>query len=147
MSSGTVGTIASLRESQYFKQRGPSEISRFPEDVKQLLEQIKKRCGKVSVAKVNPPPSSIPLMLIVRSVPPKQEETSQLAKLCDALNNLLSDRSLISQQPNYDDIKRPVHGPPSIHLPLTWNNSDLVKVEEQLIGWSKLNFAKSWSKF
>ena len=59
MSSGTVGTSASLRESRYFKRRGPSEISRFPEDVKQLLEQIKKRCGKVSVAKVNLPPAHL----------------------------------------------------------------------------------------
>jgi len=119
MSSGVPGTSASLGKSQYFKQHGLSEISRSSEDIKRLLQQIRKLCGKISVAKVNPPPSSIPLMLIVQSTPPNQKETSQLAELCDALSNRLSDRSLISQQPNYDDIKKPVHSPPSIHLSLT----------------------------
>jgi len=90
MSPGAVGTSASLQ------------------DVKQLLEQIRKLCGKISVAK---------------------KETSQLAELCDSLSNRLGDRSLISQQPNYDDIK-----------------SNLVKVEVQLIGWSKLNLPKSLMK-
>jgi len=48
-------------------------------DVKRLLEQITKLCGKISVAK---------------------KETSQLAELCNILSNRLSDRPS-----NYDDIK------------------------------------------
>ena len=42
-------------------------------------------------------------MLMIRLTPPKQKETSQLAALCEALSN----RSVVSQQFNYDDIKRP----------------------------------------
>lgn len=91
----------------------------FSEDVRNLLEQINKLCGKIHAAKVNLSPSSIPLMLIIRFTPPKQKETLQLAGLCDILGNRLSDRSLNSQQYSYDDIKRPVHYPLSIHLPLT----------------------------
>lgn len=91
----------------------------LPEDVKQHLEHIGKLCGKIRVAKVNLSPSPITLMLIMRSTPPKQKETSQLAKLCDAINNRLGDRSPISQEPNYDDIKRSVNYLPSVHLPLT----------------------------
>jgi hypothetical protein len=119
MSSEAGETSASLRESQYFKQYGLSEIPILPEDVKQLLGHISNLCGKLHVAKVNLSLSSIPPMLIMRSHTPKQKETSQLAELCDVLRNRLSDRSLISQQDNYDEIKRLVrYYPPSIHLPL-----------------------------
>jgi len=96
-----------------------SKIPILPGDVKQLLGKISNLCGKIHVAKVNLSASFVPLMLIMRSIPPKQKETSQLAELCDTLRNRLSDRSLVSQQDNYDEIKKSVHHPPSIHLPLT----------------------------
>ena len=119
MSSGAGETSESLRESRYSKHYQGSEIPILSGDVKQLLGSISNLCGKIHVAKVNLFPSSIPLMLIVRSTPPKQKETSQLAELCDTLKNRLSDRSLVSQQDNYDEIKKSVHYPPSIHLTLT----------------------------
>lgn len=56
MSSGAGETSAGLRESQYFKHYGLSEISIPPEDVKQLLERINNICGKIHVAKVNRSP-------------------------------------------------------------------------------------------
>lgn len=83
---------------------------RFPillEDVKQLLEEIRKLCGKISVAKVDLSPSLSPSILTKRSVHPKQKETSQLAELCDVLSDHLGDSSLRS--PNHDDVKRPVY--------------------------------------
>jgi len=92
----------------------------LPEDIKQLLDQIIGLCGKVSVAKVNLSPSSTALItLILRSTPPKQKETSQLAGLCSVISYRISDCSLVSQQPDHEKIKRPVHSPTSIHLPLT----------------------------
>ena len=42
-----------MRKSQYLEEHGLSEIPILPEDIKLLLEQIKKLCGKISVAKVN----------------------------------------------------------------------------------------------
>ena len=119
----------------------------LPEDVKRLLEQINNYCGKISVAKVNPSRSSTPLMLIMQPTPPKQKETSQLAELCGGLSGRLSDRSLVPQQFKYDEIKRPVYGSPSIYLPLMSNDSNLVVVEEQLAGWSKYSYPKSFSRF
>lgn len=91
----------------------------LPEEIKRLLDRVCKLCGKVSVAKVDLSPSSVSMMLIMRSTPLKQKELSQLVNLCGTLNNHLGDRSLILQQSNYDDIKRPVHHSPSTHLPLT----------------------------
>lgn len=117
------------------------------EEIKQLLERISKHCSKISVAKVDPSLSSILLLLIIQSTSPKQKETSQLADQCETLGNRLNDRSFILQQPNYDGTKRPVHLPPPIHLPLTRNDSALVKVEEQLAAWSRFNYPKSLSKF
>lgn len=124
-----------------------SEIPILSGDVKQLLGKISNLCGKIHVAKVNLFASFVPLMLIMRSTPPKQKETSQLAELCDALRNCLSDRSLVSQQDNYDEIKKSVHYPPSIHLPLMRNDSYLAKVEKRLTSWSKYNYPKSFCTF
>jgi len=44
-----------------------------PEDVKHLLEQISNHCGKISVAKVNLPRSSAPLMLTMWSTPNRKK--------------------------------------------------------------------------
>ena len=87
------------------------------EDAKQLLEQIRRLCGKISVAQVNLPPSSTPLILIIRSVHPKQKETLKLTELCGTLSDRLGDGSLKS--PNPEDIQRPAHHPLPIYLPLT----------------------------
>ena len=112
------------------------------EDVKQLLEQITKLCGKISVAKVNLPRLIRPFDTNCGGHVPKQKETSQLAELCRTLSNRLSDHPH-----GYNDIKRPVHYLSPIHLPLRYNDSKLVKVKEQLTDWSKLNYPKSFSKF
>ena len=85
----------------------------LPADAKQLLKQIRKLCGKISVAKVNLLSPHTPLILIMRSVHSEQKETSQLAELC---GTLLSDSSLKS--PNPEDVKRPVNHPLSIYFPL-----------------------------
>ena len=89
----------------------------LPADAKQLLEQIRKLCGKISVAQVNLPPSPTSLILIIRSVHPKQKETLELAELCGTLSDRLSDGSLKS--PNPEDVQRPAHHPLPIYLPLT----------------------------
>ena len=89
----------------------------LPEDAQQLLEQIRKLCGKIPVAQVNLPPSPTPLVLTVRSAHPKQKETLRLAELCGTLSDRLSDGSLIS--PNPKDVQRPAHQPLSIYFPLT----------------------------
>ena len=85
-------------------------------DAKQLLEQIRKLCGKISVAKVNLSPSPTPLILIIRSVNSKQKETFQLAVSCKTLSDRLGDGSLKS--PNPEDVQRPAHHPLSIYLPV-----------------------------
>ena len=121
----------------------------LPEDVKPLLEQIKKLCGKISVAKVNLFSSSdIRLTLIMRSALPAQKETSRLAELCEILSNRLSDHSLVLRGSDYDDIKRSAHPPPfpSIYSPLIRNYSNLVHATEQLTSWSKFNYPKSLCK-
>ena len=89
----------------------------LPEDAKQLLEQIRKLCGKMSVAQVNPSPSPSPLILIIRSVHPNQKESLQLAELCGTLSERLGDGSLKS--PNSENVQRPAHHLLSIYLPLT----------------------------
>ena len=56
-------------------------------------------------------------MLIMRSVSPKQKETSDLVGQCTKLRNLLSGRLLTPQQS--DDLKRSVYHRPSIYPLLT----------------------------
>ena len=78
------------------------------------MDQIHRHRNKISVAKVNPPSSPVPLILIVWSAPaPKQKESSQLTDLCDDLIKRLSDRSLVPQQSGYGDIKRSAYCPSS----------------------------------
>ena len=90
----------------------------LPADAKQLLKQIKKLCGKISVAQVNLPSPHTPLILIIRPVHSKQKETSQLAKLCGTLSDRLSDSDDSLKSPNRDDVQRPVNHPLSIYFPL-----------------------------
>jgi len=119
MSSGTGKTGASLRELQCFEQRGLSEISHSsrgnqtpPETDQYILRQDIRRQGR-SVHLIHPFDADYV------DHTPKQKETSQLAELCESLDKSLSDRSLISQQFKYDDIKRPIYCPPSTYLLLT----------------------------
>jgi len=101
---------------------------------------------QIPVAKVSLPSLPIPSVLIVRSAPTEQKESLRLMDLCDNLTKRLSDRTLILEQPDHEDIKWPAYHLLPIYVLLTRNDSKLTRVKEQLAGWSKYNYPRSLSK-
>ena len=142
MSSGARETSESLREFHFFQWRGLFEVSRSSSQTlgtdHHTLRQHICRQGQ-------PVPLTRSQILTARSTSPNQKEALELSCLCENLRGRLSDGSFTPQQSK--NLERPVCFTPLIYPLLTWTNSELIKVEEQLANLSKYNYLKSLSGF